>query len=92
MSKIRGKDFAKTVVITPEESESIIKKAANDRRTGADRRKGVDRRVEVTLKRAPKRLSGWSIFFLLVVAVVASVGIVAVLMHFNILPGGQAFK
>ncbi len=88
MAKIRGKDFAKTVVITPEESESIIKKAAEDRRRGADRRDGIDRRVEVTLKRPPKGLSGWSIFFLLVVVVVAGIGIMVALKNYNILPGG----
>ena len=94
MSKIRGKDFAKTVIISPEESDAIIQKAAVDRRAAADRRAeddrraAADRRAAVTLKGPPKGLGGWSVFFLIVVGVVAYYGIVALLTHFNVLPLG----
>lgn len=100
MSKIRGKDFAKTVIITPDESEAIQQKAVVDRRAAADRRATADRRttaerreaaerrVAVTLKGPPKGLGGWSIFFLIVVGVVAYYGLVAILTHFKVLPLG----
>lgn len=94
MSKIRGKDFAKTVIITPEENEAIQQRARSDRRTkaerrvAADRRAAADRRIALTLKGPPKGLSGWGIFLLIVVGVVAYYGIVALLTHFNVLPLG----
>jgi len=88
MSKIRGKDFAKTVIITPEESGAILEKAAVDRRVVADRRAATDRRVAAKIKGPRKGLSGWGIFFLILTGVVAYYGIVAVLMHFNVLPSG----
>lgn len=100
MSKIRGKDFAKTVVITPEERGATYQRATADRRAAAerrttadrravaDRRAAAERRVAVSLKGPPKGLSGWSIFFLIVTGVVAYYGIVAILNHYNILPLG----
>jgi len=88
MSKIRGKDFAKTVIITPEESDVILQKAAIDRRAAADRRAATDRRVAAKIKGPRKGLSGWGIFFLILTSVVAYYGIVALLMHFNVLPSG----
>lgn len=94
MSKIRGKDFAKTVIITPEENEAIQQMARSDRRNKADRRAvaerraAADRRVAFTLKGPPKGLSGWSIFLLILVGVVAYYGIVAILMHLKVLPLG----
>jgi hypothetical protein len=94
MSKIRGKDFAKTVIITPEENDAIQQRVRSDRRTKADRRTvaerraAADRRVAVTLKGPRKGLSGWSIFFLIVVTVVTYYGIVAILMHLKVLPLG----
>jgi len=100
MSKIRGKDFAKTVIIAPDESEAIHQRARSDRRARADRRAAADRRtaavrraaaerrVAVSLKGPPKGLSGWSIFFLMVVGVVAYYGIVAILTHYKVLPLG----
>ena len=88
MSKIRGKDFAKTVNITPEESGALLEQAAVNRRAADDRRAAVDRRVEAKIKGPRKGLSGWGIFFLIVTGVVAYYGIVAALMHFNVLPSG----
>ena len=94
MSKIRGKDFAKTVIITPEENDAIQQKAAVDRRAevdrraAAERRAAADRRVALTLKGPRKGLSGWSVFFLIVVGVVGYYGIVALLTHYKVLPLG----
>ncbi|NNF96554.1 MAG: hypothetical protein HKM94_06490 [Halobacteria archaeon] len=100
MSKIRGKDFAKTVIITPEESGAIKQQAAEepkaavnrraaaDRRAAVDRRGAGDRRAAVTFKGPRKGLGGWSVFFLVVIGVVWSFGIVAILMHLKVLPAG----
>ena len=86
MSKIRGKDFAKTVIITPEENDEIQKKAAVDKVI-------AEMAAKDTAKLAPpkgprKGLSGWSIFLLILVGVVAYYGIVAILTHLKVLPLG----
>ena len=86
MSKIRGKDFAKTVVITPDENEAIQRKAAVDKVIAEIAVKETTRSMEV--KGPRKGLGGWSIFFLIVVGVVAYYGIVAILTHFKVLPLG----
>ena len=98
MAKIRGKDFAKTVVITPEESQTIKQKVvvnrraasdrrvADDRRVRVDRRSVVDRRAVVPPKGPRKGLGGWSIFLLVVVGVVVCISIVVMLAHLKVLP------
>jgi len=73
MSKIQGKDFAKTVVIPPEERETFQRKVEAD--------KAVTKEVVMggAVKGPPKGLSGWSVFFLIVIGVVLCFGIVALL-------------
>ena len=84
MSKIRGKDFAKTVIMTPEENDAIQQKAAVDKAIAEIAAKDA---AKPAAPKAPRKgLGGWSIFFLIVVAVIAYYGIVAVLMHFEVLP------
>lgn len=86
MSKIRGKDFAKTVIMTPEENDAIKQKAAVDKAVAEIAAKDA---AELAPPKGPRKgLGGWSIFFLFVVGVVAYYGIVAILMHFKILPLG----
>ena len=86
MSKIRGKDFAKTVIITPEENDAIQKKAAVDKAIAEIAAKDA---AKLAPPKGPRKgLGGWSIFFLIVVGVVAYYGIVAILMHYKILPLG----
>ena len=82
MSKIQGKDFAETVVITPEENETIKQKAMAAKEVTKEEAMGGD------VKGPPKGLSGWSIFFLVVVGVVLCFGILAMLTHLKILPAG----
>ena len=86
MSKIRGKDFAKTVIITPDESDAIQQKAAVDKAIAEIAAKEA---AELAPPKGPRKgLGGWSVFFLIVVGVVAYYGIVAILTHFNVLPLG----
>ena len=86
MSKIRGKDFAKTVIISPEESDAIIQKAAVDKAVAEI---AANEAVKLAPpKGPPKGLGGWSVFFLIVVGVVAYYGIVAILTHYKVLPLG----
>jgi len=75
MSKIQGKDFAKTVVIPPEEREIYHRKVETDIAVTKEAAMGGD------VKGPPKGLSGWSVFFLVVIAVVFGIGIVAILMQ-----------
>jgi len=75
MSKIQGKDFAKTVVIPPEERETYHRKVETDIAVTKEAAMGGD------VKGPPKGLSGWSVFFLVVIAVVFGIGIVAILMQ-----------
>jgi hypothetical protein len=82
MSKIQGKDFAKTVVITPEEAEAFKQKTEADKEVTKEAVLGGE------VKGPPKGLSGWSVFFLVVVGVVLCFGIIALLMHFKLLPIG----
>jgi len=88
MSKIRGKDFAKTVIITPEETETIQQKAAVDKAVAEIAAKEAAKEAaRLAMPKGPRKgLGGWSIFFLIVVGVVLYYGIVALLMHFNMLP------
>jgi hypothetical protein len=74
MSKIQGKDFAKTVVITPEENEAIQRKVVTPKKVTKEEAMGGE------VKGPSKGLSGWSVFFLVVVGVVLCFGIVAILM------------
>jgi len=86
MSKIRGKDFAKTVIITPEENDALKQKAAVDKAIAEMAAKDA---AKLAPPKGPRKgLGGWSIFFLIVVGVVAYYGIVAILMHFKVLPLG----
>ena len=80
MSKIQGKDFAKTVVITPEEREAFIQKPVAAKEVTKEEAMGGE------VKGPPKGLSGWSVFFLVVIGVVLCFGIVAMLMHLKVLP------
>jgi hypothetical protein len=82
MSKIQGKDFAKTVVITPEENEAIKHRAVAAKEVTKEEAMGGG------VKGPPKGLSGWSVFFLIVIGVVLCFGIVVMLMQLNVLPGG----
>ena len=82
MSKIQGKDFAKTVVITPEEAEAFKQKTEAAKEVTKEEVLGGE------VKGPPKGLSGWGIFLLIVFGVVAYYGIVALLTHFNVLPLG----
>ena len=82
MSKIRGKDFAETVVITPEENEAMQQKAV------AAKEVNTEEVIGGAVKGPPRGLSGWSIFFLVVVGVVLCFGILAMLTHLKILPAG----
>ena len=82
MGKIQGKDFAKTVVITPEENEAFKHKAEAAKEVKTETVLGGE------VKGPPKGLSGWSVFFLVVVGVVLCFGIVAILMHLKLLPIG----
>ena len=75
MGKIQGKDFAKTVVITPEENEASRQKVMAAKQVTQEEAMGG------VVKGPPKGLSGWSIFFLVVIAVLLGFGIVAVLMQ-----------
>jgi len=78
MSKIRGKDFAKTVIITPEETAALKQKAAAKSQAAA---KQVTQEpkpiIGEAVKGPPKGLSRWSIFFLIVILLVLGFGIVA---------------
>ena len=86
MSKIRGKDFAKTVIITPEENDAIQQKAAVDKVVAEIAAKEA---AKLEPPKGPRKgLGGWSVFFLIVVGVVAYYGIVAILTHFKVLPLG----
>ena len=71
MSKIRGKDFAKTVIITPEETAAKLQAAAKQ---VTQEPKPI---IVEEVKGPPKGLSGWSKFFLLVIVVVLGFGIYA---------------
>jgi hypothetical protein len=75
MSKIQGKDFAKTVVIPPEERENFQRKAEAEIAVTKEAAMGGD------VKGPPKGLSGWSVFFLVVIALVVCFGIIAILMQ-----------
>jgi hypothetical protein len=82
MSKIQGKDFAKTVVIPPEERENFQRKAEAEIAVTKEAAMGGD------VKGPPKGLSGWSIFFLIVIGVVLCFGIVAMLVQMGVLSAG----
>jgi len=82
MSKIQGKDFAETVVITPEENETIKQKAVVAKEVTNEEAMGGG------VKGPPKGLSSWSVFFLVVIGVVLCIGIVAMLMRLKVLPAG----
>ena len=71
MSKIRGKDFAKTVIITPEETAAKLQAAAKQ---APKEPKPI---IGEEVKGPPKGLSRWSIFFLVVIVVVVGFGIFA---------------
>jgi len=75
MSKIRGQDFAKTVVIPPEERENFQRKAEADIAVSKEAAMGGD------VKGPPRGLSGWSVFFLIVIGLVLGFGIVVMLMQ-----------
>lgn len=75
MSKIQGKDFAKTVVIPPEENEMFKHKSVAAKEVTNEEVMGG------TVKGPPKGLSGWSVFFLVVIGVVLGFGIVVMLMQ-----------
>ena len=83
MSKIQGKDFAKTVVIPPEERETFQQKAMAAKEVTKEAAMGGD------IKGPPKGLSGWSIFFLVVIGVVLCFGIVAMLVQLGVLSAGK---
>jgi hypothetical protein len=74
LSKKEGKDFAKTVVIPPEENDMF--------RHGSEETPEMkhEKAIGWAVKGPPKGLSGWSVFFLLVIAVVLGFGIVSMLM------------
>ena len=61
MAKIQGKDFAKTVVITPEENEALKHKAEAAKEVKTETVLGGE------VKGPPKGLSGWSVFFLVLI-------------------------
>lgn len=82
MSRIQGKDFAKTVVIPPEERETFQHKAEAEKAITKEAAMGGD------VKGPPKGLSGWSVFFLIVIGVVLCFGIVAMLVQLGVLPAG----
>ena len=73
MSKIRGKDFAKTVIITPEENDALKQKAAAKQQATA---KPVTQEPIISgeVKGPPRGLSRWSIFFLVVIVLMLGVG------------------
>jgi hypothetical protein len=73
MSKIRGKDFAKTVIITPEERDAHKQMAAAKQQADAN---PVSKEPIIggEVKGPPKGLSRWSIFFLVVIVLVLGVG------------------
>lgn len=75
MSKNEGKDFAKTVVIPPEENDMFRHKSEAAKETTHEEAMGW------TVKGPPKGLSGWSVFFLVVIVVVLGFGIVSMLMQ-----------
>ncbi len=75
MSKIRGQDFAKTVVITPEENEAIKRKPV------ASKEVTKEVAMDGIIKGPPRGLSGWSVFFLIVIGVVLGFGVVVILMQ-----------
>ena len=70
MPKNNDQDFAKTVVIPPEENQAFRQ------RTMATKRVTKEEALGGTVKGPPKGLSGWSVFFLLVIAVLVGVGFV----------------
>lgn len=76
MSKIRGKDFAKTVVITPEENETFKQKAA-DKQQATAKPVAQDPIIGGEIKGPPKGLSPWGIFFLVVIIAILAFGIFA---------------
>ena len=75
MSKIRGQDFDKTVIIPPEENE------LKQHRPMASRKVTNEEAMGGTVKGPPKGLSGWSVFFLLVIAVLVGFGFVIMYMQ-----------
>ena len=74
MTKIRGKDFAKTVVITPEENAALKRKEAA-KQQATPKPVTQDPIIGGEVKGPPKGLSRWSIFFLVVIALVLGFGI-----------------
>jgi hypothetical protein len=73
MTKIRGKDFAKTVIITPEENDALKRKEAA-KQQATPKPVTQDPIIGGEVKGPPKGLSRWSIFFLVVIALVLGVG------------------
>lgn len=75
MSKNESKDFAKTVVIPPEENDIF--------RHGSMETQEVKHEETIgwAVEGPPKGLSGWSVFFIVVIAVVLGFGIVSMLLQ-----------
>ena len=70
MHKNNDQDFAKTVVIPPEENDSFRQRAMASKQVTNEEAMGG------TVKGPPKGLSGWSVFFLIVIAVLLGFGFV----------------
>lgn len=70
MSRIRGRDFDKTVIIPPEEN------APKQHKTMASRPFTHVEAMGGLVEGPPKGLSRWGVFFLIVLAVLIGVGIV----------------
>lgn len=68
-------DFAKTVVIPPEENEAFRQK------TMATKRVTNEEVMGGTVKGPPKGLSGWSVFFLVVIALLVGFGLVVMYLQ-----------
>ena len=75
MSKKESKDFAKTVVIPPEEND-IYKHGSVEIQEVKH-----EERIGWAVEGPPKGLSGWSVFFLVVIVVVLGFGIVSMLLQ-----------
>jgi hypothetical protein len=75
MSKIRGQDFAKTVVIPPEEYEQTMRKSMASKQVSNEDAMGGP------VAGPPKGLSRWSVFFLIVIGLLLGFGIVTLLMQ-----------
>jgi hypothetical protein len=75
MSKIRGKDFDKTVIIPPEEYDLHKHKSMDTKPVTNEEAMGG------LVVGPAKGLSRWSVFFLVVIGLLLGFGIVTVLMQ-----------